>query len=311
MIALTALLLWAIKSAPLTEIAASLRHLTWLQAAALLALNALSFALLTARWWLIVRATAPKMPFWPLLGYRLTAFGLSYFTPGPQIGGEPYQILILKKNHGLSSARATAAVVMDKLLEFLANFLFLAPGMAALARSGLWTRLSAPGWIIFPLAALLLWPPIHISLLYRQIRPLSAALQPLRGLPFFNGHAVRLVMVSEQLAATFCRRHLAVLLLALAASLLAWLGMLIEYALMLSFLQIRLAPLEIFAALTLTRLAFLAPLPAGLGALEASQILALTALGWPAAAAISISLLMRARDFLLGGGGLLLAALKK
>ncbi len=263
-----------------------------------------------------MRATAPNINFWPFLGYRLTAFGISYFTPGPQIGGEPYQILILKKNHGLSSARASAAVVMDKLLEFLANFIFLALGLFALTRSGLWAKVAAPGWMIFPLVALLLWPPLHIGLLTRQIHPLSAALNLIRRLPGLRGRAapqriLRLLTVSEQLAATFCHRHLAFLLAALTVSLLAWLGMWAEYALMVSFLQIRLAPLEILSALTLARLAFLAPLPAGLGALEASQALALTALGWPAAAGISLSLLMRARDLLLGAAGLLLTTIKK
>jgi len=49
------------------------------------------------------------------------------------------------------------------------------------------------------------------------------------------------------------------------------------------------------------------PLPGGLGALEASQVFALGAFGQPASAAISLTLLMRARDTLNGGIGLLLA----
>jgi uncharacterized membrane protein YbhN (UPF0104 family) len=54
-------------------------------------------------------------------------------------------------------------------------------------------------------------------------------------------------------------------------------------------------------------LAFLLGLPGGLGALEASQVLALGWFGQPAAVAISIALLMRGRDLLNGGLGLLLA----
>ena len=44
---------------------------------------------MTARWWIILRADNPGIPFWPLIRYRLAVFGLSYFTPGPQVGGEP------------------------------------------------------------------------------------------------------------------------------------------------------------------------------------------------------------------------------
>jgi uncharacterized membrane protein YbhN (UPF0104 family) len=48
--------------------------------------------------------------------------------------------------------------------------------------------------------------------------------------------------------------------------------------------------------------------PGGLGALEASQVFALGAFGISAAAAISVTLLIRARDILIGGLGLLLAS---
>jgi uncharacterized membrane protein YbhN (UPF0104 family) len=50
------------------------------------------------------------------------------------------------------------------------------------------------------------------------------------------------------------------------------------------------------------------PVPAGLGALEASQVFALQALGYDAALGLSLSLLIRLRDLLFGGLGLALAA---
>ena len=121
---LAALLFWALQNAPLSEIWNSLKLLRLWQIGVLLALNSVIFLLIAARWWLIVRAEAPRVPFLPLVVYRLAAFGMSYFTPGPQVGGEPLQILYLKNGYGLTTVRATAAVFMDKLLEFLANFLF-------------------------------------------------------------------------------------------------------------------------------------------------------------------------------------------
>jgi uncharacterized membrane protein YbhN (UPF0104 family) len=77
--------------------------------------------------------------------------------------------------------------------------------------------------------------------------------------------------------------------------------------LMLGFLNIQLNLWQALAALTASLLAFLTPLPGGLGALEASQVLALGALGYAPATAISLTLLMRARDLLNAGIGLLLA----
>jgi len=51
----------------------------------------------------------------------------------------------------------------------------------------------------------------------------------------------------------------------------------------------------------------LMPMPGGLGALEASQALALGALGFGPAAGLSLALLIRARDLSFGALGLLLA----
>ena len=80
-----------------------------------------------------------------------------------------------------------------------------------------------------------------------------------------------------------------------------------EYILMVNFLGMQLSAIQVFAALTALQLAFLMPLPGGLGALEASQVFALGVFGQPASAAISLVLLQRARDILNGGLGLLLA----
>jgi uncharacterized membrane protein YbhN (UPF0104 family) len=299
------LLAWALKDAPLGEIRASLRSLQAWQVGALAAINLLIFGLITARWWIIVRAENVGVPFLPLIGYRLSVFGLSYFTVGPQLGGEPLQVLYLQKYHRLTSPRATAAVIMDKLVEFLANFVFLAVGLYALVDTGLLAgsggRLAAGAALA---AVVLLWPAVHIGLLYRGRHPLTAVL---RALHLETRQAFRLIVLAERRAVLFCRRHPGALLSALGVSLLAWAGMLAEYGLMLRFLSLPLTAWQSLAAVAAIRLAFLMPLPGGLGALEAAQVFVLTGFGLPAAAGIGLSLLMRGRDLLLGGVGLLLA----
>ncbi|PWH17192.1 MAG: hypothetical protein DDG60_02815 [Anaerolineae bacterium] len=323
---LSGLFYWALRNAPLPDIITLLGKLDATQLIWLVALNGIIFLLITARWWLILRAESRHIPFGPLIGYRLAAFGLSYFTPGPQVGGEPLQIVYLQKQYRLSFARATSAVIMDKLLEFLANFLFLGIGFLAIARSGILTRYTPPPWISLPLILLLVWPLAHILLMYFNKHPLSALLAPLvriRHIAIKNTaqppntwwmnllNIARLIALSEHLAGTFCRRHFGYLLLSLSASLLVWVGMVYEYLYMLTCFQAQLTFEQALASLTIVRLSFLAPLPAGLGALEASQVLAASAFGLPAALGISLSLLMRARDLLLGGLGLLIAAFNK
>jgi uncharacterized membrane protein YbhN (UPF0104 family) len=84
--------------------------------------------------------------------------------------------------------------------------------------------------------------------------------------------------------------------------------MVAERWLMLRFLGVELDPAQTIAVVTASRLAFLLPLPAALGALEASQILALEALGLDAATGAALALIIRLRDTLFGGLGLLLGA---
>jgi uncharacterized protein (TIRG00374 family) len=307
LLVLTVLLYLAMRNAPLAGIVRTLQQLRLWQIGLILFINALVITSMTARWWIIVRAESPSVPFLPLVGYRLSVFGLSYFTPGPQVGGEPLQVLYLQRNHELSFARATSAVIMDKLLEFLVNFILIGIGAWAIVRVGLVsgspTRLN---FGLIGLAVLLAWPLVHIILLYHGITPVSRIL--LRQ-PFIQKDhpGVRLVIVAERMASVFCRRHLQAMFLAIGASLLSLLGIATEYYLMVSYLGMRIDAVQVFAALTAMQVAFLMPLPGGLGALEASQVFALGAFGQPASAAISLTLLMRGRDILNGGLGLLLA----
>ena len=73
------------------------------------------------------------------------------------------------------------------------------------------------------------------------------------------------------------------------------------------FLQINLNVWQTIAAWTAGWLAFLVPVPGGLGALEASEVFALGAFGIPAASAISVTLLIRARDLFIGALGIIIA----
>jgi uncharacterized protein (TIRG00374 family) len=300
---LFALLYFALRNAPLAEIYQTIQQLQLWQIATLLLVNGTIYALVTLRWWVIVRAESKAVPYLPFLRVRIAVFGVSYFTLGPQVGGEPLQVLYLQRKYGLTYTRATASVFMDKLLEFLANFFLLGVGLAAILQAGM---MSANG--ISPLVSLsgivllFLWPPIHIILMLHSVYPFSALLRKIS-----NNKLVRFIAASERLAGTFCRRHLRSLLAAIAVSLVAAVVMVSEYFFITSFLQIDLPISQTIAAWTAGWLSFLVPWPGGLGALEASQVFALGAFGVTAASAISVTLWMRLRDLLIGGLGLFFA----
>jgi uncharacterized membrane protein YbhN (UPF0104 family) len=81
-----------------------------------------------------------------------------------------------------------------------------------------------------------------------------------------------------------------------------------EYGLITSFFHMDLALRQMVAAWTIGWMSFLVPSPGGLGALEASQVMALGRFGVQSATAIGAVLVLRARDLLFGGLGLLIAA---
>jgi uncharacterized membrane protein YbhN (UPF0104 family) len=141
----------------------------------------------------------------------------------------------------------------------------------------------------------------------RRIYPLGALLR-LAFSRFGNPKWMRFIIATEQMAGRFCRRKPWALLTAASASLAAGVGMVTEYILITSFLGINLHLWQMIAAWTTSWLAFLVPLPGGLGSLEASQVFTLGAFGISAALAIGVTLLIRARDLLIGGLGLLFAS---
>jgi uncharacterized protein (TIRG00374 family) len=304
---LAGLLFWALQDAPLAEIWNALRQLTPWQITILLGLNLAIYALITLRWWLIARTEKKNLPFLPLLVVRVSVFGISYFTLGPQVGGEPLQILYLRRHYDISYTRATSTVILDKLLEFLGNFVLLAAGLTAVFETGiLSTDEGRPMLGLMGLIALLAWPPVHIFLMNRGRHPVTSFL---RSMPFIkkNAKTVRFIAASERMAGAFCRRHFASLLVAILVSLLAAICMVTEFFLITSFLQIEVSVWQTIAAWTAGWLAFLVPWPGGLGALEASQVFAFGMFGVPAASAIGVALIIRGRDLLIGGIGLSLA----
>ena len=302
------LLYFALRNAPLADIWNTVNQLKLWQIATLAAINIMMYLLVTLRWWIIVRAGNKTISYFPLVLVRVAVFGLSYFTLGPQIGGEPLQVFYLQRKYGMTYTRATSTVIMDKLLEFLANFFLLVIGLTAIGQTGIFsTNESRPLVSLIPMAAILLWPFIHIALMVRSVYPVGAALRAAFsrfGIPKW----IRFIIVAERMAGLFCQRNPRALWLATAASLAAGAGMISEYMLITSFLGVNLHSWQTVAGWATSWLAFLVPLPGGLGALEASQVFTLGAFEISAALALSVALLIRARDLLIGGFGLLLAS---
>lgn len=313
------LLLWLVlRTVSLREVGALFANLRPAGLIALAAANVLVLLTFNARWWLLLRAQGHAVPYLALVGYRLAGFAVSYLTPGPHLGGEPLQVWLVSRRHGVPAAVSLSALVLDKTLEMFANFLFLLAGVVFVVRGRFlaagvdWALL---GWSV----ALALLPLLLLGALARGRQPVSgfalrviAAWRRLRNGPTASqatpSRLVRALRQSEEQMGGLLRTQPGLLPAALALSLLTWAGILAEFWLMTRVLGLALSPADAVVALLAVRVAILLPLPAALGALEAGQILAMRMLGLPPAPGVGISLLIRARDILLAFLGLALAA---
>lgn len=294
---------WSLKSVSITEVVENVRHLGWGAILGLLSLNIFIFGLLSTRWWMILMAQGYRIPLLSIMSYRLAGFGVTYFTPGPQLGGEPLQVYLLKEREGMQVPPAAVSVTLDKLLELVANFAFLAVGVIVLLASGVLEG-SSP-WELASIPVLLLALPVgYFFLLRAGHHPISSMLVQIGRQLRRPINRTTWIRDIESQAADFCQRNIQTLILAAILSAGIWGLMVFEFGLMLSFLGIQINLAQVLIALTAARIAFLLPIPGGLGTLEAGQVIAMGLIGVNPAVGIGLSLLIRIRDVLFGAIGL-------
>ena len=276
------LFVWVLASVPLADAWASVRKLDARAVIALVAVNLVALVVFGMRWWVILRGLGVPIGLLHAALYRLIAFGFSYFTPGPQIGGEPVQVLLAEKRRGVPREVAIASVGLDRLFDGVFNLAFLAAAALDVVEVG--AALVLALFVIVPLGYLLA--------LGLGKKPVSAIIRR------------DVVRTSEAQAGRFCRERPFYLVLAIAASFASWGVLLFEYWLLAFFLGVSLSASELVIGLAAARIAYLLLFPAGLGVLEAGQVAAVRALGFPAALGMSLSLVIRFRDVVAASFGL-------
>jgi glycosyltransferase 2 family protein len=299
-------LLWfSLRGVPFQDIRGVLQNVSIWQLLALAGINLGILLLFALRWQMILRTFGTNVFIGRILAYRLAGFGISYFTPGPQFGGEPMQILLLTKREGVPASRAVSSVILDKLLELLANFTFLVLGLSVAGLSGLLPgHVNSLAWV--SIASLIFFPLTHLFFLHQGFKPLTALAIRMK-----RRFAWRLLAVAtqhlgeaEDQIGAFCRERPFELARLMGVSALAWLLSVLEFQWLLSALGGSFTLAQGISLLTALRLAFLLPIPGGLGTMEAALVLAGQAIGFSPALGISAALIIRARDVTLALVGL-------
>jgi uncharacterized protein (TIRG00374 family) len=291
---------WVLSQLPLAAIAQSIAKLSIVQWLAWVALNLGIILLATQRWQILTNMLDLSVRFGELLMIRQAGQAVSFITPGPQFGGEPLQIYWLWKRNRLPIHCALLAVGLDRFYEFWINFSVLLLSVLLLLAS--------------PAAEVVNWQKISLVLLFLLLTlSLSGWLilkQPERVLDWIKRvtrhwqHHPRLQQIDthwQRLSNDVQRvmkEQKPALLRAFILSICGWIGLIGELWLLLSFFDLEpdvYAFLVIFVSM---RLAFLLPLPGGIGTLEAALFWASEYLGLPLASAMGLIALMRLRDAL-------------
>ena len=294
-------LLWQVtRQVPFTQVFTALSRLTLRNITVLAAANALILLLTGFCWWLILRALGCNVSLLNLIGYRLAGFGVSYLTPGPQFGGEPLQVYLLRKRHAIGSATAVASVYFDRLVELMANFIFLVAGLWVAGMIGMLSGIHG-GWMWVLLPLLVFLPVGHLAALRMSRYPLTALTRwfQLKVPGEIWSKVARETSQSESQIGLFLRTRPKTLLSVLLVAGLVWVVSVAEFTWTLTFLGAHASLGQSIGILTAVRIAFLMPLPAGLGVLEGGMLIACTAAGLPAAIGLAASLVIRARDLIL------------
>jgi uncharacterized protein (TIRG00374 family) len=257
--------------------------------------------LATRRWQVLSNLLKLPVKFSELLMIRQAGQTVSFITPGPQFGGEPLQVHWLCKQRQLPIHGTVLALGLDRFYELWVNFGMLALGVLLLLVS---PTGDAANWreVLAILATILLTLFLLARLILTQPERAPAWLMPLsrqyRKHPRLQNIGSHWQRLSSDLKQTVAGQKPA-LLVALMISLCGWVGLIGELWLLLSIFDLALNTSAFLVILVAMRLAFLLPLPGGVGSLEAALFWAFQYLSLPAEAAIGLIALMRLRDGLL------------
>ena len=227
------------------------------------------------------------------------------------IGGEPVQVVLLKRGTGMDTSTATMSVLLDRVIELAINFAFLIFGVIVTLRGPAFDTSSRAQ----PLIVLIILTIVLIGFLLLTAtgyHPLTWIIERLaflrKDLPVFRRMAT-FISETEHQTTAFLREHTHSIIPLILASLLGWAALIGEFWLATWIIDLRLSPLQVIAMLTAARIAILLPAPGGLGTLEAGQVWTTRALGLSTAAGLSLSLLIHLRDIALASLGFGIAGL--
>jgi uncharacterized membrane protein YbhN (UPF0104 family) len=216
--------------------------------------------------------------------------------PTGRISGDPLRIALLRRE-GERVAMPTASVALDRFMEWVGNTFCALGCVSVFALSRTSTGGSGTTWLIVGMIvvlATLVAPLTMLRLGWRPFRPLHRVRPRLKSVRLSRW--LRLLYDTETQLIEVFRHHPAVFTLGTAGSLLIEITILAEHQLLLSSFEIHLGWPTLMMVVVTGGLARAVPIPAGVGALEASQVGLLAVASGDAALGFVVGIVIRLHE---------------
>ena len=297
------------------EVWQGLRHAGYWTLAVVL-LWALLYILNTAAWYVIINAgERTKLKFWWLYKITVSGFALNYATPGGLVGGEPYRIMALSPHIG--TERASSSVILYVMTHIFSHFWFwLLSILLFLAIHPLNAFMAT----ILSLAAVFCLLGLWFFIVGYRKGLAVRAMNLLRHIPFVKRWATRFIdrhrqqldTIDSQIAALHKQnRKSFVTAVALELSCRIISALEIYFILRIVTPQVGFADCVLILAFTSLFANLLFFLPLQLGGREGGFLMSVAGLGMSASDGVFVALIVRLRELLWTGIGLLLIKIER
>ena len=291
-------MVWTFKQISFSEVLNLFENKNHFVVLLFLCVSATIVGLHSYRWKLIINAAGHKVGFFKIYSYKVAGMGISFLTPGPKVGGEGIQALLLKKQK-IEFHKGLSTVITDKIVDLsVQGVLFVIATIIAI------TTMTMPKDMTYLL--ILVASIFSLAIIYVYYQIFNDNSMFLRLFKFLKldklknfKNTEKKIVEFEKVMVDFHKKHNKVFYVSILITVVSWLLMFLEYKCVTILIGLpNVTFMQLFMIITMMGAAYLIPIPMALGVFEAGEITMFKLLNLNAVAGVGLAMFIRARDIL-------------